>query len=70
VRRNLREAAATKATVIVAHRLSSLKHADEILVLDHGRIVERGHHAELLALGGHYAALHRAQQIEEEIAAS
>ncbi|MET0350668.1 MAG: ABC transporter ATP-binding protein, partial [Rhizobacter sp.] len=57
VRRNLREAAATKATVIVAHRLSSLKHADEILVLDHGRIVERGTHAALLRRGGHYADL-------------
>jgi len=59
-----------RTTLLVSHRVSTVREADLILVLDHGRIVERGHHTELLALGGHYAALHRAQQIEEEIAAS
>jgi len=50
-----------KATVIVAHRLSSVLHADEIVVLDVGRIVERGDHASLLAHGGVYARLYALQ---------
>jgi ATP-binding cassette subfamily B protein len=59
-----------RTTLLVSHRVSTVRDADLILVLDHGRIVERGHHAELLELSGHYAALHRAQQLEDEIAAS
>jgi ATP-binding cassette, subfamily B, multidrug efflux pump len=61
VRDALAQATRAKATIIIAHRLSSLMHADEILVLDQGRIAERGTHAELVALGGVYADLYAMQ---------
>ncbi|HJR56374.1 MAG TPA: ABC transporter ATP-binding protein/permease [Rhizomicrobium sp.] len=53
----LNEVSRNRTTLVIAHRLSTVIDADEILVLDHGRIIERGRHAELLALGGHYAAM-------------
>jgi len=61
VRDALAQATATKATIIIAHRLSSLMHADQIIVLDDGRVVERGTHAELTAGGGVYADLYELQ---------
>jgi ATP-binding cassette subfamily B protein len=61
IRASLREVTRQCATIIVAHRLSSLMHAAEILFLDHGRVVERGSHEELLAQGGRYAALYELQ---------
>jgi ATP-binding cassette subfamily B multidrug efflux pump len=61
VRDALAHATRTKATIIIAHRLSSLMHADQILVLDEGRIIERGTHAELVKAGGVYADLYELQ---------
>ena len=61
VRDALAQATASKATIIIAHRLSSLMHADQILVLEEGRVVERGTHAELVGSGGIYADLYELQ---------
>ena len=57
IRSALRELSGVQTTIIIAHRLSSLMHADEIIVLETGSVVERGTHEELLALGGQYKLL-------------
>ncbi|MCU0842431.1 MAG: ATP-binding cassette domain-containing protein, partial [Thiobacillaceae bacterium] len=62
----LDRATAGRTTLVIAHRLSTIEKADLILVMDRGRIVERGSHAELLAAGGHYARLHQTQFREAE----
>jgi ATP-binding cassette, subfamily B, bacterial len=61
VQRALRTALQGRTSIVIAHRLSTVREADQILVLDHGRIVERGHHDQLLAAGGTYAELYRIQ---------
>ena len=61
IRAALAELTKDRATIIISHRLSSLMHADEILFIDEGKIVERGTHDELLALGGHYNDLYELQ---------
>ena len=58
-----------RTVFLVSHRISTVQRADLILVLDRGRIVERGDHTQLLADDGIYADLHRRQQLEEELAA-
>ncbi|MCX7896425.1 MAG: ABC transporter ATP-binding protein/permease [Rhodocyclaceae bacterium] len=66
IQAELEAAAAGRTTLIIAHRLSTIMNADEILVLDQGRIVERGTHRELLDKGGLYAQMWALQQREDE----
>jgi ATP-binding cassette subfamily B protein len=66
----LRRVLHERTAIIVSHRISTVRGADQILVIDQGRIVERGTHDELVARDGLYAELYRKQLLEEELAAS
>jgi ATP-binding cassette, subfamily B, multidrug efflux pump len=66
---NLRQVFRGRTVFLVSHRISTVKDADLILVIDQGRIVERGAHAQLINEGGLYAELHQRQLLEEELAA-
>jgi ATP-binding cassette subfamily B multidrug efflux pump len=59
-----------RTSIIVSHRISTVRDADVIFLLDQGRIAERGTHADLIRQNGLYAALHKKQLLEEELAAS
>ena len=63
----LRDVLRRRTSIVVSHRISTVRGADQILVLDRGRVVERGTHAELLARGGLYADLDRQQRLEAEL---
>ena len=66
--RELRELRWGRTTVIVAHRLSAVQHADEIIVLDRGRVVQRGTHQQLVEQGGLYAQMAKRQELERGLA--
>jgi ATP-binding cassette subfamily B protein len=67
VQRALRETLSGRTSLVIAHRLSTVREADELLVIDDGRIVERGTHASLLAEDGLYAELYRTQFADQEV---
>jgi ATP-binding cassette subfamily B protein len=65
IQAELRDIAENRTTLVIAHRLSTIADADQILVMEHGRIIERGNHRELLVLNGVYAQMWALQQEEE-----
>jgi ATP-binding cassette subfamily B protein len=70
VQRSIRQVAAESSVIMVAHRLSSIRHADQILVLEAGRVRELGRHDELVAHDGLYASLWALQQGEGPLGGS
>src|SRR6202163_254934 len=67
IHRNMKQISSGRTVFIVAHRLSAIRHADRVITLEHGRIVEDGSHDELIRSGGRYAALYRVQAGIQEV---
>jgi ATP-binding cassette subfamily B protein len=70
IQRALKAALTGRTSLVIAHRLATVREADQILVIDHGRIIERGRHGDLLAVGGLYAELCRVQFASQAVPAS
>ena len=68
IQAELKQISKSRTTLVIAHRLSTIADADQILVMDHGRIIERGDHAELIAQNGAYAQMWALQQQQEKVA--
>ena len=66
----LRAVMKERTSIIISHRISTVRDADQIIVLHQGKLVEKGRHDDLIGRGGHYAELHKKQLLEEELAAS
>ncbi|HEX5052428.1 MAG TPA: ATP-binding cassette domain-containing protein, partial [Planctomycetota bacterium] len=66
IQAGLQELRQKRTTFVIAHRLSTIRSADQILVIENGRVLERGRHAELLALGGRYKELYERQHSYEQ----
>lgn len=65
IQESLEELAKNRTTFIVAHRLSTITHADKIVLIEHGEIVEIGTHSELMSKKGHYYDLFQVQQLDD-----
>ncbi|MDL2344590.1 ABC transporter ATP-binding protein [Deinococcus sp. MIMF12] len=63
----LREVARGRTVILIGHRISTLRHADQIVVLDGGRLIEQGTHDDLVAAGGHYAEIERLQRLASDL---